>query len=175
MVKDAVDFSTVFPGITNYIGDIGFGFGTSDSVRLFNDTNALQDEVAYLSTTPWSDCANGTGNTLELISPDLDNALPESWDCTNTNGSPNVINDASLSTAEVLINNLKIYPNPVQNTLYITGTLSQFKVQIYTVTGQEICNYANTNQLDVSQLKQGMYFIKISEDEKSTTFNFIKD
>ena len=172
LVKDAADFSSVYPDLTNYLGDIGFGFGGSDAVRLFNADHILQDEVTYNST--WTDCANATGKTLELIASDLDNSLPESWDCSNTNGSPNTINDASLSDDEVLINNLKVYPNPVQNTLYIIGTVSPFKVHIYTVTGQEIFNYTNTNQLDVSLLKQGMYFIKISENKKSTTFNFVK-
>ena len=28
-------------------------------------------------TSDWPTCADGTGNTLELISPDLDNSLPE--------------------------------------------------------------------------------------------------
>ena len=172
LVKDAADFSSVYPEITSYVGDIGFGFGSPDAVRLFNADQILQDEVTYNST--WADCANATGKTLELIASDLDNSLPESWDCSNTNGSPNTINDASLSVDEVLINNLKVYPNPAQNILYITGTVSQFKVHIYTVTGQEIFNYTNTNQLDVSLLKQGMYFIKISENKKSTTFNFVK-
>jgi hypothetical protein len=173
LVKDASDFTKVYPTITNYVGDLGFGFGSSDAVRLFNATNVLQDEVTY--TTTWKNCADETGNTLELITPDLDNALPESWDCINTNGSPDAINNAPLSNDdEVLISSLKIYPNPVKNTLYIAGELNSFKVQVYTVTGQEIFSYINRYTLDVSQLKQGIYFIKISENQKNTTFKFVK-
>ena len=39
-------------------------------------------------TSDWPTCADGTGNTLELIHPDLDNALAENWHCINENGSP---------------------------------------------------------------------------------------
>ena len=70
LVKDASDFSEGFPEITNYIGEIDFGFGNSDAVRLFNDSGILQDEVVYTSDEPWSDCAKETGYTLELITPD---------------------------------------------------------------------------------------------------------
>jgi|TARA_B110000037_G_scaffold15772_1_gene16437 hypothetical protein len=174
LVKDASDFSEVFPEITNYIGEIDFGFGNSDAVRLFNDSGILQDEVVYTSDEPWSDCAKETGYTLELITPDLDNSLSESWDCINIHGSPNAINSSSLSSEEMLSPSIKIYPNPVRNTLFIAGVLNQFKVQVYTVVGQKIFQYDNTNTIDVSQLKQGLYFIKISEGQKSMLFNFIK-
>ncbi|MFT6065282.1 MAG: hypothetical protein ACJAQX_001151 [Polaribacter sp.] len=175
VVKDKKDFSTVFPEITNYIGDLGFGFGTADAVRLFNENNVLQDEVVYFSNTPWSECANETGNTLELITPDLDNTLPASWNCINTNGSPNAINNASLSIDKVLTTPITIYPNPVKNTLYITGLENQFKIHVYTIVGQEIFSSKNQHKVNVNQLKKGVYFIKIIENRKSTLFKFIKN
>tara|TARA_B100000787_G_C16196725_1_gene301450 strand:+ start:186 stop:3650 length:3465 start_codon:yes stop_codon:yes gene_type:complete len=174
IVKDASDFSTVFPDITNYIGEIGFGFGNSDSVRLFNSSNVLQDEVIYTSNDPWPDCAKETGDTLELIIPNLDNSLPESWNCINTNGSPNAINSNPLSLEEVSTTTIKIYPNPVQNILYISGVIDLFTVQVYTVTGQKVFEYSSDKKLDVSHLTQGIYFIKINEGQKSSFFNFIK-
>jgi len=175
LVKDASDFSDVFPEITNYIGELGFGLGNSDSVRLYNSSGDLQDEVTYESDAPWSDCAKETGYTLELITPDLDNALPESWDCINLHGSPNAVNSASLSLEDDMLNSIKIYPNPTQNTLYISGVSNQFNLQVFTITGQHILDDQNSTTLDVSQLKQGMYFIKITEGQKSSYLKFFKN
>ena len=95
-VKNESDFVSVFPGVP-YIGELGFGFGGSDAVRLYSSENKLVDEVYYESESPWPTCANETGNTLELITPDLDNLLPESWSCINENGSPNAVNSTGLS------------------------------------------------------------------------------
>ena len=175
LVKDASDFSDVFPDITNYIGELGFGFGNSDSVRLYNDSGVLQDEVVYDSDDPWSDCAKETGYTLELITADLDNSLPGSWDCINNYGSPNAVNSSSLSSDEDIVTTVKIYPNPVQNTLYIKGVSNQFNLQVFTITGQHILDNPNSTAIDVSQLKQGMYFIKIIEGQKSSYLKFLKN
>ena len=173
-VKDESDFTDVFPQITNYIGEIGFGFGGSDSVRLFNENGVLQDEVAYLNDPPWPTCADETGDTLELISPDLDNSLPESWSCINTHGSPNSINNNSLSADAVYIEPVKVYPNPVQSILYLSGVKESSNIKVYNVLGKLVINKTITNSLDVSQLKKGFYFIKIKENEKTTQVNFIK-
>ena len=175
LVKDASDFSDVFPDITNYIGELGFGFGNSDSVRLYNDSGVLQDEVVYDSDDTWSDCAKETGYTLELITADLDNSLPGSWDCINNYGSPNAVNSSSLSSDEDIVTTVKIYPNPVQNTLYIKGVSNQFNLQVFTITGQHILDNPNSTAIDVSQLKQGMYFIKIIEGQKSSYLKFLKN
>ena len=85
-VKDESDFMNVFPNI-DYVGELGFGF-ESDSVRLFDSNGTLQDEVIYQSVSPWPSCAESTGNTLELIDPNLDNSLPKNWDCLNVNEVP---------------------------------------------------------------------------------------
>ena len=66
------------------------------------------DEVYYESEFPWPTCADATGNTLELITPDLDNSRPESWDCINENGSPNAVNSTGLSIGEVDSNSIDV-------------------------------------------------------------------
>ncbi|MEN8890889.1 MAG: T9SS type A sorting domain-containing protein, partial [Wenyingzhuangia sp.] len=151
-----------------------FGFGTSDTVRLFNKDNVLQDEVSYTNELPWSDCADQTGNTLELMTPNLDNALPESWSCTNPNGSPNAKNKSRLSFNEYVTTEVKIYPNPVRDELYISGVSGQFEVQVFTLTGQEVSCDTDTYKVDVHKLKRGMYFIKINKDSDTTLLKFIK-
>jgi hypothetical protein len=174
LVRDANDFTAVFPEITNYVGNFNFGLGTSDAVRLFNENNILQDQVIYLSNSPWSSCANETGNTLELLMPNSDNSLPENWKCINQHGSPNAINSNPLSVDNEGLNRFYIYPNPVKNTLYVAGALSNFKIEIYSTIGKTVFKAENTNQIPLSQLSNGIYFIKIIEGQKSKLLKFIK-
>ncbi|MGB1393783.1 MAG: CotH kinase family protein [Flavobacteriaceae bacterium] len=159
-VKDASDFINVFPNM-NYLGELGFGLGGSDSVRLYNSTGTLQDEVSYESNTPWPSCADETGYTLELITPDLDNTLPENWDCINVNGSPNAINSESLNIEDYKNNSILVYPNPVKSILYIGQINDQFDIDVYSILGQKVTSSRATNQLDLSRLEQGVYFVRI--------------
>jgi hypothetical protein len=173
VVKDESDFISVFPDIP-YIGELGFGLGKTDSVRLYNSEGTLIDEVAFESETPWPSCADETGNTLELKTPDLDNLLAENWDCINENGSPNAINSDGLTNSDKNHNIIKIYPNPVKENLYISGKSSNYSVEILSLLGQNLMKVNNTNMVDLSLLNKGIYIIKIENKGVSSTFKFIK-
>lgn len=172
-VKDESDFINVFPN-TPYIGELGFGFGGSDAVRLYNLADELVDEVYYSSSAPWPTCADETGYTLELIAPNLDNALPESWNCINENGSPNAINTDPLSIEDIESNLLSIYPNPVESTLYIKGNLENYDIEVYTLLGQSMIKVFNVKEINLSQFKEGIYLVKITAENKTTTKRIIK-
>ena len=173
IVKDEADFTTAFPGIP-YIGELGFGFGGSDEVRLYTSDDKLVDEVKYESESPWPTCAYETGNTLELITPELDNSLPESWNCINENGSPNAVNSSGLYIENVTYSLLKIFPNPVKNSLYISGDTSSYNIKIYSLLGQLVMAASNVDEVDVSSFTKGVYLIKISNENSTTTKRFIK-
>jgi len=172
-VKDASDFESVFPNIP-YIGELGFGFGRSDSVRLYNLEEDLEDQVSYTSEEPWTTCADETGNTLELITPDLDNSLPENWNCINENGSPNADNSGVLSIQEIISSLITVYPNPVQNKLYIKGDIEAYTIQVYSLLGQHLMTVSNTNEIDLSLLNEGVYLVKISTENTTTIKRIIK-
>ena len=79
VARDLEQFSVYHPGV-NAIGPFHFGLsGAADSVRLFDASGALADEVSYTDELPWPVSADGTGRTLELIDANADNAAPESW------------------------------------------------------------------------------------------------
>ncbi len=86
--KSKLTFQAVFPGLSNVIGDISFGFGSNDEVRLLSPTDCLVDFVDYDNDFPWPTSPDGTGPTLVLRDPSLDNSLPESWAASGGNGSP---------------------------------------------------------------------------------------
>ena len=118
-VKDESDFVSMFPNIP-FVGELGYGLGRADRVRLYNSGGDIIDDVSYDSESPWPSCADETGNTLELIEPNLENSLPENWDCINENGSPNAVNSEQLFVEDNELSLIKLYPNPVNSTLFLS-------------------------------------------------------
>ena len=172
-VKDESDFVSMFPNIP-FIGELGYGLGRADSVRLYNSDGNIIDGVSYDSEAPWPSCADETGNTLELIEPNLDNSLPENWDCINENGSPNAINSEQLFVDDNELSLIKLYPNPVNSSLYIRGIEDDYNIDVYTLLGQLVLSINNSNEIDMSLFKQGVYMIKIWNKNTSTVKRILK-
>lgn len=64
---------------------------------------------------------------------------------------------------------LKIYPNPVSNTLYISNKRNEFlnsEIEITNTLGQTVLKLPYKNEIDVSQLSSGYYSLKIITTEK---------
>ncbi len=102
LCKDTAAFENLFPEVDNFIGDLGFGLGGGgDMVRLFDSYEILMDDVEYDDEDPWPVEADGTGATLELIHPSLDNSLPENWLASEGFGTPGGVN-SNDSCGEVL-------------------------------------------------------------------------
>lgn len=78
---------------------------------------------------------------------------------------------ASLSVKENNIAGLKVYPNPVTNgKLFITTDSNVEKtVAIYDVLGKQVVNTTATESVNVSNLKGGVYIVKITEEGKTAT------
>lgn len=175
-VKDTSDYLSVFPDAINYIGNLGFGLGSSgDSVRLFDSDNILQDQVTYTSESPWPNCANESGYTIELISPELDNSLAENWNCINLNGSPNAPNSEGLSVPSNKKNSPVVFPSPTRSMLNITGEAQIYNVAVYNVSGQILIDKQKVNQVNVSSLPSGVYFIKVNQGSDQYTLKFLKN
>lgn len=79
----------------------------------------------------------------------------------------------TLSTNDITqTDNFNLYPNPT-NTGFITITSSNsdvINVQVFDILGKEVKNEVITNNsLDVSSLRTGMYLVKITQNNASTT------
>lgn len=94
-----------------------------------------------------------------------------------------VYNDCSVefvSTSNVGVkveefsDDISIYPNPVNNELYITNGDENSNYQIINLLGEEMKKgqVLSTNPINVSELASGIYFIKI---ENSESIKFIKN
>ena len=64
-----------------------------------------------------------------------------------------------------------VYPNPVTNgVLYINTTANLEKnVAIFDVLGKQVLNTTATESVNVSNLKGGVYIVKITEEGKTAT------
>ena len=69
-----------------------------------------------------------------------------------------------------------IYPNPVKNILIIeSGALKVEVVRIVDLSGKTIYQFNETkNQINVSALLPGFYFVKLETDKGIVTEKFIK-
>ena len=147
IAKNIDQFSLIFPDIENVIGSFNFGLsGGGDQVHLFNLSNFLIDSLEYDDTDPWPSESDGSGPTLELLNPLLDNSLPSSWSYSADNGSPGQINTAfqTLSIDEHFLvpkssRIVKLFPNPFNPTLTINFELAKnqsAEIQIHNILGQ---------------------------------------
>ena len=101
LVEEEALFFSVFPGMANVIGDFAkkpsdFKLsGKGERITLSNAAGVLIDEVDFDDKSPWPEEADGNGPTLQLITPDLDNNVPESW--VAIEATPGAINSSGLS------------------------------------------------------------------------------
>ncbi len=70
-------------------------------------------------------------------------------------------NDTGTATNEVTLNANSIYPNPATNMIYISGEVSE--VALYSLQGQLVRNFKNTNTVNVSTFAKGLYVVKVTD------------
>lgn len=70
-------------------------------------------------------------------------------------------------------NAISIYPTTIENTLKISKT--SICVQVYNLAGKSVITKNNVNQLDLSSIHSGIYFVKVSmKDATTKTFKVVK-
>ncbi len=88
LAEDTMKFHVEHPGVAAF-GPTGFGFSnSSESLTLYDFTDAPRLWMHYDDSLPWPMAADGYGRTLEIINDTLNPALPESWFAGCIGGSP---------------------------------------------------------------------------------------
>lgn len=174
IANDMTAFHNLFPSVTNYVGSMGFGLaGGGELIRLYNNTGTLIDTVNYDDVAPWPTRPDGQGATLELLSPDIDNALGQNWKASgiNTHGTPGAANSINVGFEEFVAAEkltLTIYPNPIQTTATIKINTNQAPdggtLEIYNLAGQKVQQIDNitSNLVDFNRngMQSGCYFVR---------------
>lgn len=83
---------------------------------------------------------------------------------TNSDGAP-----LSIDEPDQLSTQLLVYPNPATDVLNLNDTYEQ--VQVYNMQGQLILSKSKSNQLYVSELPPGTYFVRVND---GSSVKFIK-
>ncbi|HPG39849.1 MAG TPA: CotH kinase family protein [bacterium] len=145
--EDTVLFHDIHPQIKNIFGNVSFGYGRSDQVRLFSPILQPVDNVTYANKAPWPAEADGNGYSLSLKSITLDNALAASWVASLImDGTPGRKNSDSMSNIDrdklphffCLKQN---YPNPFNAQTTITWDLLKaagVSLTLYNIQGQVV-------------------------------------
>lgn len=86
----------------------------------------------------------------------------------------------NLSINDFEKSDVVLYPNPVNNQLYIKSKLSIDSIKIFDINGRliqnKIMNYSNENlELSVSELRSGIYFIEVYSNKQKEVLRFIKE
>ncbi len=80
-----------------------------------------------------------------------------------------------LGVQDIAENNFLIYPNPTQDIIHIKSTISQsFEISIYDTLGKRLIYATSKQSIDISLLPKGIYFIRITDGEKSQTHKIVK-
>lgn len=128
------------------------------------------------STTPTTDL---TGNlnykiNIELKqTPEQSTWLAGQYPATQINlkASTASVNDVSF------LNEVKIFPNPVENNIQLKGldNIDSAIIKISNILGKDVIQTKlDSNKIDVSNLKSGIYILSIQSRDKSKNIKFIK-
>lgn len=85
-------------------------------------------------------------------------------------------NKGPLGIYENTTNLFSLYPNPTNGLLNINSTLTISEISVYNNLGQLLFASEKTNHVDISALSEGIYFVKIKDENgQSETKKIIKE
>jgi len=85
---------------------------------------------------------------------------------------------SALSTTTFDKSSVKMYPNPVQNTLTIEANSAIQRVSVYNVLGQEVLSRSpksNSTTLQTTALQKGVYMVKTEIDGNVSSSKIVKE
>ena len=183
---DTAAFSAHHPEVDNLVGEIPFGFGRNDQVRLYFPSGEVADSLAYREIAPWP-VAAAQGFSLRLLAPRLDNARPENWGASHQlGGSPGRPNDDSVSA---VLNAAAVagsprrfalaqnFPNPFNPFTRIEYTLpraGRVSLSVFNLLGQKVVDLVDDEPqaagryglaLNAGPWSGGVYFYRLRLDD----------
>ncbi len=82
----------------------------------------------------------------------------------------------TLGTSESAYNPWAIYPNPVKNRVYVSGSTVPKRIEVFGIDGRKLLDESDVDNVGVEQLNNGMYLVKLSASNGSSqVFKLIKE
>jgi hypothetical protein len=88
-----------------------------------------------------------------------------------TNNGPTQISTPNLP--ETVVAPVLLYPNPVDNTLYIRSEFLISGIMLSDVNGKTLLEQQQTNSVDMSKYPAGIYFLTIKSSDREPVFRKI--
>jgi hypothetical protein len=175
--------------LVNAITLSGAGGSTAISTKggTLQITAAILPNTASFKDVTWS-IVNGTGlgsiSSTGLITASKDGTVTvkaKANDSSNIEGTLLItISNQTVGLSQNLNTPIKVYPNPATNNLYVENPNGDnLALVVYDLLGGKILEKSTNelmNSLDISSLKNGLYFIQISNSKnESTTVKIVKE
>ncbi|MDG1929876.1 MAG: T9SS type A sorting domain-containing protein [Flavobacteriaceae bacterium] len=80
----------------------------------------------------------------------------------------------TLSVSDFSSNGILAYPNPTEGMVHISGKESVDAIRVFNISGQLIKEVTNTNALDLTSQRSGLYMIEIEDKGKTSVSKLIK-
>lgn len=151
-------------------------YGGSSGTYNLNVNGTLVGTIAY--------GAQDEIQTITISDINIENNVEITIDGNSTATNRVSIDDMSwtcyseLGIEEFELSNVKIYPNPIQNTLHIDlNTSVQTLVEIYSILGKKVFETTihNSDEIQVNQLSSGIYILRLTQDNTSVSKKLIKN
>jgi hypothetical protein len=146
---------------SNNLSCLNIKNGNNFDVNVLSSTNNPNLSCIEVDDTTWFG-TNWTGNILEVD--------PQTSFSNNCNPCA-----TSVGIEESKFSNLSFYPNPTSRKLSIDTELNINEINIIDLRGNILNSIKNNlNDINVSDLPTGIYFLKVMTDEKIITKKFVK-
>jgi len=197
-VYATINLSGVIPNQQNNFGTIWFAHAGlqngPDGLALINGSSVIQFLSYEGSFTATAGTANGMSSTNLPVSESSTTAVGSSLQLEGTGrnytdfswggpraSSQGLVNQFETISATLAVNKeneifFSVFPNPVSNgILTIQSQSNSLKnIGIYDVTGKQVYQKSTTtNQINISNLKTGLYFVRVQQDGKIATKKLI--
>ncbi|WP_299386368.1 T9SS type A sorting domain-containing protein [uncultured Lacinutrix sp.] len=176
----ATDSSIAADCFTGTISDLWYSFVATSTTEAYIATTAVQygvysdcagTEVMGCNTSPITGLVDGDTYYIR-INDDGATVGPESF-------TLEVSDTEILSVSDFSVRSLfTYYPNPVNNTLTLNAQKAITNVAVFNMLGQEVIKSAPnavSKAIDMSNLKSGAYFVKVTVGTTVETIRVIKN
>jgi Secretion system C-terminal sorting domain len=119
--------------------------------------------------------ASGNSGLTDIIVDDVSYATT-TW--TNVDAGVSFSTSTTLGVEDTVLNSkITVYPNPTQGNIVVKASIDYTikNMTVYSVTGRLVKYFRNANNsLDISNLVNGIYFLKINTDKGTLTKKIVK-
>ncbi|WP_346856635.1 phospholipase D-like domain-containing protein [uncultured Draconibacterium sp.] len=171
--------NTILGGLPSgkYIFDDVASATLHHKMAIIDAKETSSDPQVITGSHNWSNSANDRNdeNTLIIHNADITNQYYQQFAYRFEQNGGKLV----LAASEIEIENIKIYPNPTENRIYISSKELIKTIALYSIQGtliQQISpEFGEKNVLDLTSQKSGIYILKVEDsNNRANTYKIVK-